>query len=148
MKTYIIGDKRLFHQLFTSSTKPKVLSCHDCHDTHHNDTHQNGIRHNDTQHKGVICQYKCSIRDTQHNNAMPLCCVLFLFIIMLNMLNVIILSVVKLNVVAPYSQHFTSFVNYEWAQEARVLNYTWLERLSRDKHSSLLGPFIKWCLHI
>jgi len=58
------------------------------------------------------------------------------------MLNVIILSVVKLNVVAPYSQHFTSFVNYEWAQEARVLNYTWLERLDRDKYSSLLGPFV------
>jgi hypothetical protein len=29
-------------------------------------------------------------------------------------------------------------VIYDWAQQARVLNYTRLERLARDKHSSLL----------
>jgi hypothetical protein len=35
-----------------------------------------------------------------------------------------------------------TFVTYEWAQKARVLQYTRLERLARDKHSILLGPFI------
>ncbi len=44
------------------------------------------------------------------------------------------LNVIILNVVASHSQHFISFVNYEWALEARVLNYTWLERLSRPIH--------------
>jgi hypothetical protein len=33
------------------------------------------------------------------------------------------------------------FVTYEWNQKL-VLNYTWLERLVRDEHFSLLGPFI------
>jgi hypothetical protein len=44
----------------------------------------------------------------------------------------------------PYSQHFFFFVNYKWAQQDRVLQYTWLERPSRYKHSSLLGPFISY----
>ncbi len=30
---------------------------------------------------------------------------------------------------------------YDWAQKARVLSYAMLERLVRDKHSSLLGQF-------
>ncbi len=29
----------------------------------------------------------------------------------------------------------------EWAQEARVFHHPMLERLARDKHASLLGPF-------
>jgi hypothetical protein len=40
-----------------------------------------------------------------------------------------------------YSQHFISFVTYQWSHEARVLHYTRLDRLARDKHSSLLVPF-------
>ncbi len=28
------------------------------------------------------------------------------------------------------------------ALNVRVLNYTWLERVDRDKYSSLLGPFV------
>ncbi len=40
-----------------------------------------------------------------------------------------------------YSQHLISFVTYEWTHEARVLDYTRLDRLARDKHSSLLDPF-------
>ncbi len=35
-----------------------------------------------------------------------------------------------------YSQHFIFFVTYEFAQEARALHYTRLERIARDKHSS------------
>jgi hypothetical protein len=38
--------------------------------------------------------------------------------------------------------HF--FTIYEWAQYARVLHITWLERLYRNKHSSLLGPFVSY----
>jgi hypothetical protein len=40
------------------------------------------------------------------------------------------------------SQHFIFFVSYEWAQEESVLYYTKLERVARDKHSSLLGQFV------
>jgi hypothetical protein len=36
------------------------------------------------------------------------------------------------------------FVTYHWTQQARVLHYTRLERLARDKHSSLLGPFVSY----
>ncbi len=43
-----------------------------------------------------------------------------------------------------YSQHFIFFVTCEWVQQARVLQYTRLERLARDKHSSLLGPFVSY----
>jgi hypothetical protein len=35
-------------------------------------------------------------------------------------------------------------VTYEWVQGARVLHYTRLERLARDKHSDLLGTFISY----
>jgi hypothetical protein len=65
------------------------------HDTRHND-----IQHNNIQHNGLIC-------DTPHNNALPLCGVLFakcriLFIAMQSviLLSVVMLSVVMLSVVA------------------------------------------------
>jgi hypothetical protein len=37
-----------------------------------------------------------------------------------------------------------SFVTYEWAQQVRVLHKTRLERLARDKDSSLLVPFVSY----
>jgi hypothetical protein len=37
----------------------------------------------------------------------------------------------------PYSQLSIFFATHEWAQKARVLYYTWLERLVIDKHSCL-----------
>jgi hypothetical protein len=43
-----------------------------------------------------------------------------------------------------YSQHFIVFVTYEWSQYARVLHYTKMEMLLRDKYSNLLGPFIRY----
>ncbi len=39
----------------------------------------------------------------------------------------------------PYSQNFIFFITYEWAQQARALDYTMPERLANDKHSSLFG---------
>jgi hypothetical protein len=47
-------------------------------------------------------------------------------------------------VLGPYSQHFTFFTTYEWAQLARVLHYTRMERISRGKRSSLSGAFISY----
>ena len=44
----------------------------------------------------------------------------------------------------PYSQCFIFFVNYEWANQARVFHYPGLERLVRDKRSSLLGSFLTY----
>ncbi len=38
--------------------------------------------------------------------------------------------------------HYTSYLTYEWAEEARLLHHTWLKRLAGDKHSSLFGHFI------
>jgi hypothetical protein len=38
--------------------------------------------------------------------------------------------------------HF--FGAYEWAPQAGVLYYTILERLAKDKHSSLLQPFLSY----
>ncbi len=35
-------------------------------------------------------------------------------------------------------------LTYEWAREARVLHYTWLQGLPSYKHSSLLGPFVSY----
>ncbi len=50
----------------------------------------------------------------------------------------------------PYSQCFIFFPTYEWAQQASV--FTKMERLARDKHSSLLGPFkryaVLWMQHL
>ncbi len=47
-------------------------------------------------------------------------------------------------VLGAYSQHFVFFVTNHWTQKARVLHYTSLERLARDKHSNLLNPFISY----
>jgi len=41
----------------------------------------------------------------------------------------------------PYSQHFIFFVTYDRTNKI-VLHYAKLERIARDKHSSLLGQFI------
>jgi hypothetical protein len=43
-----------------------------------------------------------------------------------------------------YSQHFIFIVTYEWAQWVRVLHYTRLKRLAKDKLSSLLDPFVSY----
>jgi hypothetical protein len=43
-----------------------------------------------------------------------------------------------------YSKNFIFFVNYKWAQYAGVLQYTRVERHAKDKHSSLLGPFVSY----
>jgi hypothetical protein len=42
-----------------------------------------------------------------------------------------------------FTIHFF-FVTSEWAQKARVLHFTWLERLTKDKNPRLLGPFIHY----
>ncbi len=100
-----------------------------------------------------------NINETPYNQTPTLLNVMF-FIVMLNviilsvsMLNVIMLSVTMLNVImlyaivlsvmAPnlgvfYSQDFIFSITYVWAHVARVLHYTRLEWLARDKHSSLL----------
>jgi len=44
----------------------------------------------------------------------------------------------------PYSQRLIFFLTDEWAQKARVLHYTKLERVSRDKDSCLLSPFARY----
>ncbi len=35
------------------------------------------------------------------------------------------------------------FVTYEWVQLARAFLYTRLKRLCRDKHSSLVSPYVR-----
>jgi hypothetical protein len=42
----------------------------------------------------------------------------------------------------PYSHDFIFFVTYYRADKAKVSCNTWLERLARDKCSSLLGPLV------
>ncbi len=37
-----------------------------------------------------------------------------------------------------------NFVTYQWAQKARVLDYTSPESIVKAKHSSLLGPFTSY----
>ncbi len=44
----------------------------------------------------------------------------------------------------PYSQYLIFFVTYEWAQHAKVLHCTRLERLANGKHSRLLGPLLSY----
>jgi hypothetical protein len=44
----------------------------------------------------------------------------------------------------PYSQHFIFSLTYEWAQQARALNYTWLKGFPVKKHSSLFGTFVSY----
>ncbi len=56
------------------------------------------------------------------------------------MLNVVILSVVMVSVVTPS----TFFAAYKLAKYGNVLQYTRLGRLARDKHFSLLGPFVSY----
>ncbi len=41
-----------------------------------------------------------------------------------------------------YLQNLVFFINQELVKKVRVLNYTQLERLARDKHSSLLVPIV------
>jgi hypothetical protein len=41
-----------------------------------------------------------------------------------------------------YLQSLFFFITCKWAQSARVLHYTRLEKLARDKHSSLVDPFV------
>ncbi len=43
----------------------------------------------------------------------------------------------------PFSQNFILFVTYE-AREARMLFHTSLDMLAKDKHSSVLRPFISY----
>ncbi len=42
------------------------------------------------------------------------------------------------------SQNFIFFITYVWAKWARVLHYSRLEKLIRDKHSMLLNPIISY----
>ncbi len=44
----------------------------------------------------------------------------------------------------PYSRHFIFFITYELAQQPRVLHYSWLEILVREKHSSFLEPLVSY----
>jgi hypothetical protein len=44
----------------------------------------------------------------------------------------------------PFFQHLIFFVTYELAQKARVLHISWVEMFVRDKHTSLLDPFISY----
>ncbi len=43
-----------------------------------------------------------------------------------------------------YSQHFTVFITCKWAHQAIVFHNNHLKRLARDKHPSLLGPFLSY----
>ncbi len=42
------------------------------------------------------------------------------------------------------SQQIIFFVTYSWAQWVRVLHQTSMERLAKNKHSSLLDPFVSY----
>jgi hypothetical protein len=50
----------------------------------------------------------------------------------------------KGRLLGPYSQHFIFFLTYKWAQYAKLLNYTRLDGLGGDKHSSLLDSFLSY----
>ncbi len=41
----------------------------------------------------------------------------------------------------PILKHYIFFITYDWAKQAKELDYTSLERLANDKHSNLLAPF-------
>ncbi len=41
-----------------------------------------------------------------------------------------------------YLQHFIFLLNYEWTPTSYSSILNCLERVARDKHSSLLGPFV------
>ncbi len=53
-------------------------------------------------------------------------------------------SVLRIWLLGLYLHHLIFFVTYEWAQQARVLQYTWPERVASEKHTKLLGPFISY----
>jgi hypothetical protein len=44
----------------------------------------------------------------------------------------------------PYSQRIILFVTNKWAQIAKVLHYTRLERLARGKQFNLLDSFVSY----
>jgi hypothetical protein len=41
----------------------------------------------------------------------------------------------------PILKHYIFFITYDWAKQAKELDYIMLERLANGKHSSLLTPF-------
>ncbi len=43
-----------------------------------------------------------------------------------------------------YTQHFIFFVTLKYTQQVRVLLYTRLKKLAKDKHSSILRPFMSY----
>jgi hypothetical protein len=45
-----------------------------------------------------------------------------------------------------FSQHFSFFVTYEWAQKARALDHNRLVNLASDIHSGLLGRFERYAV--
>jgi len=47
-------------------------------------------------------------------------------------------------ILEPDSQQFIFFIPFEWVKQARVLHYNRLEKLARDKCSSLFGPFVSY----
>ena len=55
----------------------------------------------------------------------------------------LIMTVKMFTLQGPYSQ-LIFFVTFEWALYVTVLLRTRLERLARDKHSSLLDPFVSY----
>ncbi len=59
------------------------------------------------------------------------------------MLDVIKLNVVMLSVAVPFITIYF-FITCEWAPYDRLLYNTRLERIVRDKRSSLLGPFERY----
>jgi hypothetical protein len=50
----------------------------------------------------------------------------------------------RFKVQGPYSQHFICFITYEFVQKARVLYNIWLDKIVRDKRSSLLESFMSY----
>ncbi len=54
------------------------------------------------------------------------------------------MKIYKFGLQGPYSQHSIFFVTYKWVQYAIVAHYISSERLALDKHSSLLGPSIRY----
>jgi hypothetical protein len=47
-------------------------------------------------------------------------------------------------IMGPYSKNFIFFVTYKLARGTRVLHYSRLEMVVREKHSSLLDPFVSY----
>ncbi len=43
-----------------------------------------------------------------------------------------------------FPQHLSFLVTYEWAQYARVFDHSVLERLAKDKPSTLKGSFLSY----